>query len=293
MSQEPPCPLCASKRTELYCRKDAFRILKCRDCRSGFIKLPEGTDPVNWYRHDYHKPPDGCSKGYDDYYAMAPALKRTFQIRLKELLALHKGAKAKMRLLDVGCGPGFFLDLASRHFEVTGVEPAKEAAAYARDVLRLDVIEAEFHASLYHPASFDVITLFDTIEHLADPGRTLRDLHSLMRPGGTLMITTGDFSSMMAKLSGSRWHLITPPDHLFFFTKKSLLDLLKVQGFKPLSVRYPHGHFTVDYLVERIVKSLRIGMAYRKRGKLRAVLRSFIVPMNLWDIMLVTAKKLP
>ena len=78
--------------------------------------------------------------------------------------------------------------------------------------------------------SVDVITLFDVIEHLPRPHETLALCHQYLRPGGVIVITTGDFASPLARLAGAKWRLMTPPQHLWFFTPQSIRRMSAALG---------------------------------------------------------------
>src|SRR5207237_5877578 len=78
---------------------------------------------------------------------------------------------------------------------------------------------------------WDAVVMLDTIEHLRRPLRALRRLHAATRPGGVLLLTTGDARSIMARVCGRYWRLMTPPEHLFFFDPASLTRLLVPAGF--------------------------------------------------------------
>lgn len=291
------CPLCSSAEVPEYCRKGRYLIRRCDGCGNGYLDLAETPlDPSALYQEGYHLKPAGHSAdahapvGYDDYYAMEPAFRRTFSARLSELLRRQPPAPGRS-LLDIGCGPGFFLDLARPHYAVQGVELAPEAVAHARERLKLDVKQAPFDGKMFAEASFDAVTMFDTIEHVPDPIGALNGISRVLKPGGWVQLTTGDFSSLASRVSGANWHLLTPPDHLFYFTRGGLVGLMEKHGFEVAAVRYPYGHFTVDYLMERLVKSLRLGLSYRRLTGLRAALTRTMVPVNLWDIMLIEARK--
>ena len=109
--------------------------------------------------------------------------------------------------------------------EVAGIELASAAAAAARarglNVLQGCADEDNFRR-IGHA---DVVVLLDVIEHLPDPRETLALCRRFLNPGGLVVITTGDFGSLAARLAGARWRLMTPPQHLWFFTVPGLRAL--------------------------------------------------------------------
>jgi SAM-dependent methyltransferase len=160
----------------------------------------------------------------DDAYLREEAGRRATARRLLELIQRHV---AGGRLLDVGCGHGLLLDEARRRgFEVSGIELSRSAAAYARDVLELDVTEDtldDVHGS------YDVIVLADVIEHLDDPAAALRTCANLLADRGALCVVTPDPASPTARLAGPRWWGLVPA-HTCLLPRRTLRELLAAEG---------------------------------------------------------------
>jgi hypothetical protein len=122
------------------------------------------------------------------------------------------------------------------------------------------------------------------IEHLPDPAATLRVCGQLLRAGGILMLSTGDVESLCARICRGYWHLFNVPEHVFFFSPRSIRALLRATGFAPLSIAHPGGYYPAGYLLERVYKTVR------PRGSaMPAFAWPWLVPCNLFDIMQVTA----
>jgi len=138
-----------------------------------------------------------------------------------------------MRLLDVGCSNGALLDIAIRHgMQAEGVEPAQSAA---NDGLRrgfkihVGLVEA---LPLPHD-SFDLITNFEVIEHIRDPLPMLTACHNLLRPGGVLVIGTGNVDSWTFSAIGTQWDFMHPhTGHINFYSAPSLAKLTSSNGFR-------------------------------------------------------------
>jgi SAM-dependent methyltransferase len=84
----------------------------------------------------------------------------------------------------------------------------------------------------FEPALFDLVTLWDVIEHVADPLAVLTEVARVLAPGGKVVLTTGDIGSAYARRHGVRWHLLTPPWHLYFFSRATLAGLAARAGLK-------------------------------------------------------------
>ena len=135
--------------------------------------------------------------------------------------------------------------------------------------------------------SFDVIVMLDVIEHLPDPRGMLRLLARHLAPGGIVVITTGDFGSLVARLSGRYWRLMTPPQHLWFFTQPSLRAMAAGLGLAVEHVDHPW----------KIVPASLIAFQLRRMLGLRpegvGAASRIGVPVNLFDAMRLVLRKVP
>jgi 2-polyprenyl-3-methyl-5-hydroxy-6-metoxy-1,4-benzoquinol methylase len=212
---------------------------------------------------------------YKDY-AEARSLKiATALPRLAEIKAL---TKAK-RLLDVGCGPGFFLEAAIEHgFDGHGVEFSDVAISRARPGTRARISHGDVNALRKHQLTvFDVVTAFDIIEHLHDPRTFLKEIWAILAPGGVLALSTPDTGHFLRYLMGSRWPMLQPMQHTFLFSKRSVADLLEDCGFVNVKVGATRKALTIDYLggqlavtnpfIHHLYRSLRSVLPQQMRGK--------------------------
>ena len=223
------------------------------------------------------------STGYSDYHLLSQALERNAQRRLGRLERLVGGERT---VLDVGCGTGEFLDVARRRgWRTAGVEISAYAAQYGRRQYGLDIRTGTLSGDLFAERSFAAVTLWDVIEHVPDPVATLASSARLLTPGGVLALSTGDMESLCARLCGRHWHLFNLPEHVFFFSRRTIDDVLRRAGFEVASISYPRSYYPVGYLLERLYKSLM------RNGRPTPRFRSrWLVPCNLFDIMEVVAR---
>jgi SAM-dependent methyltransferase len=261
------------------------QLLRCPRCGLAWWAWP-AFDPAAFYDRSYFRSTD-VTAGYDDYASLEEGLRRTARRRLKRIgrmMASRAGGAGGRRLLDVGCGTGVFLDEARRAaWDVSGFEVSEYAAEEARR-RSLPVTCAPIEAVRLEPATFDCVTFWDTIEHLRDPLGALCQAGRALRPGGILALSTGDVTSLCARLSGPRWHLLSLPEHLFFFSPRSLGELLARAGCRVSKVTREVNWVPVAYVVERLGKSFR----GRPRRRLPA-LGSWLVPATLLDVLGVYA----
>ena len=225
VGEAPKCGLCGGAGTS-WSTKAGYLLFSCTSCGNGF--LPQGEIPAQLeelYSREYFE--GKRSTGYPAYLAEAPMLERNFEDRLAWIERLH----APGRILDVGTAYGFFLRVArARGWDAMGVEIAADCAEEAARLAEVPVVAGDFlDADL--PADFDVITLFDVIEHMRDPMACLRRAADLLNPGGLLVIETGDVASRWARLLGRHWYFLDPPQHLFYFSAAGLKQALTQCGF--------------------------------------------------------------
>jgi SAM-dependent methyltransferase len=227
-----PCVVCGSADAQPRFRRNGFDLVECRACGCLYV----GQDPATidfdaLYGQDYYT--GGHDTVFDDYVGQQAA--RRAQARRQRVAMRHfgPGIAKSGRLLDVGCAAGFFLAEARAFYEVQGVELSSWSSAWARDHLQLPVFTGTLQQAALPDAHFDVITLWDVIEHVPDPVPLLAEAARVLKPGGRLVLTTGDWGSRYAQRQGERWHLMTPPWHLSFFNRATLADAARRAGLEP------------------------------------------------------------
>lgn len=211
----------------------------------------------------------------------------TFDRHLRSLERLV-GPAAGRSLLDVGAYIGVFVEVArARGWDAVGLEPSRWATATARE-RGLPVTQGFLEDRPFPPRSFDVVTLWDVIEHVTDPLATLRRCHELLRPGGTLVVHTMDAGSSAARLLGRRWPWLMEM-HLFYFDRSTLTAMLRTAGFEPRGCRAQGRYLRLSYL------ATRVGAFWPRCGRLleRAFaatrLARLPVPLNFGDLFTVYA----
>lgn len=144
------------------------------------------------------------------------------------------------RLLDVGCATGAFLwAMQQRGWQVQGVEPIPHAAAQAQQDFGLEVFVGLLEEAAYPNAAFDVVTLWDVLEHVADVRATLQEAARILKPGGLLVFSVPNPASMEARLFGGSWvgwerprHLtLIPPDLVPAYLQQVGLGLVGIESF--------------------------------------------------------------
>ena len=208
-------------------------VVACRDCSFRF-KLQQ---PNAAYLHEHY------AESGDDYLVSLAeehsGIREDFRVARQLLTeAFHKGGT----ILDIGCASGFFLESLGGNWERFGIELFHLAAERARKRPGLNVRECDLVAAEFPAQSFDVICSFDVLEHLPSPAPIFREARRILRPGGWLLLGTGDSGSLTARLAGSRWTYLCLPEHLSFFNSNSLSKGLAKAGFSVSRLeRIHHG----------------------------------------------------
>jgi 2-polyprenyl-3-methyl-5-hydroxy-6-metoxy-1,4-benzoquinol methylase len=183
---------------------------------------------------------------------------RTFRRTIGRVLrGMGKNSGAGMRLLDVGCAGGAFL-VAAREagFEVAGVEPSRWMADFGRKSYGLDIIDGILRPETFAPGTFDVVTLWDVIEHVPDPHELLGLIHRLLKPEGWLVVNYPDIGSLAARTLGRRWPFWLSV-HLLYYTRPTMRQQLMRAGFAPKSFAAFWQTLPLGYVLERAAAYFR------------------------------------
>ena len=249
------CNLCQSQNFKILYRINNLRVVKCAKCNLIFVnpRLNEKA-LLQMYENDYfhrkvYAPNSRGFYGYVDYLSDKKNIIKTFENVFEYL----KAYKKKGKLLDVGCAFGFFLDLARKKgWETMGLEPSSQACSYIRDKLNLLVHQGTLSKVILPPETFDLITMFDVIEHLRDPLAGLVKINRSLKYGGLLAVTTADADSLLARILGQRLEDIRRTnEHLYIFSRETIVAMLKKCGFKVLKIKSYGKFFRLGDLLER------------------------------------------
>lgn len=226
------CRLCGSKtHVDLFQKrinKGTYTIVRCSRCGLIYVNpQPSSEELRRFYERDF------------DYSYMLRYSYKDRQLNERRVRQISKYAQGG-KLLDVGCGSGFFLNSAKKAFDVEGIDVSRRVADFAMDNFGLVVRVGDFlDAKL--SKGYDVVTLFHVLEHLNNPNRYLRKIHGLLEEGGLLAGVVPNINSVRAKLNGKGWEWINPPKHLFYFSTGTLSRLLEQNGFEIIEMSTSRG----------------------------------------------------
>lgn len=234
-----PCPLCGSDDSLFIHRPKSglpFCIHRCKSCGFDYLS-PRLREAVMHHHYQAETYFDG--DGYQNYAEQELALRATFRRLLKRLHGLgHTGG----RLLEIGCGYGFLLAEAAPYFSFRcGTDYSAKAVAQARKHAD-EVLLGGQDAVQNSTSCFDCVIANHVIEHVYDPLAFVSGLLEMLRPGGSLLLSTPDAGSWWRRLMGPRWPSYKLPEHILYFNTVNLAGLVRRAGAQePLAIPYPHA----------------------------------------------------
>lgn len=260
------CYICKSKRIKLHKEEGSYPIKKCLDCGLFWVPPDKITDEEikEFYTQEYYQSNERT--GYEDY-ASNEALHRKNARNIIKQTEKYIDLEDK-KVLDIGCAYGYLLDELKKNCksDVYGVELSEHSYSYAKNKLKLNVLNENFSPSLFKENYFDVVFLIGTIEHLHYPYDMVEKINKVLKPGGILVITTIDTKGLLPL------YMYKPPEHLFYFSNKNLASMLNMAGYDKLKHKLYYvnyffydlferlGHFTKLKVLRNLSKSFQKSM---------------------------------
>lgn len=260
-------------------------IRRCHACGVQYRDpMPHRDELLSIYRSELYFELGRCEGiGYRDYRADERMYRRYFARKVRELGRFARPG----RVFEIGAAAGYFLDEARlAGWSTAGIEPSPRAARHARDELGLDVATAAIEDVTIQPDAFDAVAALQTLEHLEDPFAALRAIHAWVRPGGSLLLTTPDTSSVIARVMGRRWPSYRP-EHIWYFDRSRLSKLLGEAGWDVLRARPDDPLLaSLDRVMERAAHFY--GMRNIPLGRLGSTVT---IPVWLGDVEIIARRR--
>lgn len=272
------CILCGESETRLAftgkdrlaVTADVFSIVRCQRC--GLLYLnprPTREEMGRYYPYSQYK--DEFTPAIEDEPSVVTRLNRLYH--MERICRAVERVKREGQLLDVGCATGSFLERMRRrgNWRVYGAEVNEEAAGYARDRFGLEIFRGELGAAGYPERSFDIVTLWNVLEHLHSPLDTLAEVRRLLRDDGVLILTVPNVDSLDARIFGNCWIGLDPPRHLYGFSARTVRQLLREAGLATTEIRFITGSY------HSFTASLRLAVSNRSWPRRRKAIVQRIV----------------
>lgn len=242
MTDFGPCPACGGgPRERLFDARGLapgdprFFVVRCAACGHGsnLPVVPE-SEIGGWY------PPAYYGKENVRFNPVFERMVRWFRLRRARVIAARE---RRGKVLDVGCGRGLMLGyLRELGFEPHGVELSEDAAWHARNRLGVPIHVGPFLEAPHQPGQFEAIVFWHSLEHMLDPAAALRHAHTLLKPGGLLVVAVPNSGSLQARATGANWFHLDIPRHYHHFSAQSLRRLLDGVGFRVVQ----EDHFSAE-----------------------------------------------
>jgi len=283
------CYLC-HKPLHYFFTKNSYRLYRCLSC--GLVETELGVPYKQFVRKFYDSGyflGDNSACAYKNYENDKPYI----VANMRSVLSRIKLFKETGTLLDVGCAYGYFVELALKNgFDAYGFDPSQYAVSKAEPEIKKRIHKGTLSDVSYQKNFFDIVTMFDVFEHFDDPIADLQKVRVLLKGDGIIMIATGDTDSLAEKILKRRWTFYIPPQHLFFFNKKTITETLNRAGFEPVTFFRIGKWLSLSYVLHLAKTSSESRFASILIPIVETLhLGSFPLYLPLGDNMVVVARK--
>lgn len=254
-----PCYLCGRKDGAVVVDEPPFRVMKCAGCSLAYVTPRVTDDHLHLiYQTEYFKSSNAADFGYSDYTRDRRGYEKTFR-KKAELVQKHKLGKT---MLEVGSAAGFFLRaMEDLGWQTMGVEPSSYVVDFARRELGL----TEIHCGLLREAPvkesfYDVVAMWDVIEHVPDPIEELKLVRKLIKPDGRLFLQTQDIETRFARLLGAKWQHFKHLEHIHHFAPQTIKVILDRAGFEIVELTHSGAgkYISIEFFIDRMQRYSRL-----------------------------------
>ena len=232
------CILCGSDILLKIQGYEKHHLVKCKDCKFVFCQPIPPIEELEKLYENY---------GRNDY------LSPTTIKRYNQILDSFELYRKTNKLIDVGCGVGYFLEVAKKKgWGVYGTEFTDKAIQIC-SAKGIKMKKGILYPGNYTSEEFDIITSFEVIEHINNPIHELNSFHKVLRKGGLVYATTPNFNSLLRYGLKSSYDNICYPEHLSYYTPKTLKKVFIHTGFNPIKIE------STGISISRLKKSKGVG----------------------------------
>jgi SAM-dependent methyltransferase len=284
------CGLCGGKDRSLRFQDGRFSVVTCVACGLTYVtpRLCDASLLDAVYDEGYWRSQAAKDRGYTDYRADEPLYLKTYRRRMA---VVQRHFQRPGRVLDVGCAAGYFLSvMQAEGWDVLGLEPSDAIRTRAEELLGAERVRTGLLGEADLPtAAFDLVTMWDVLEHIPDPVAALREVRRVLKPEGRLILETQNVASLAARVFGRRWQHYKHTEHIYHFDRRTVARVLREAGFELLENRPWLGG-----------KYVSMGFIAERAGRLHPLLSGLLAPLrlvsrrsvylNLLDEMIVVAR---
>jgi 2-polyprenyl-3-methyl-5-hydroxy-6-metoxy-1,4-benzoquinol methylase len=222
------CPSCNKTEINPFGNKNSYELYQCQSCSLIFVHPMPSNEVLNDFYQNYHKT--------SQYTGKIDSKQRRARKRIKSIIKYTKGKS----FIDVGCNAGFAVEAArTLGLDAMGIDVDKTSVEFAQGFYP----ESNFQAiSIQELAktekTFDMIYCSEVIEHLSQVQDFVSSLYKILKPDGVILLTTPDILHYSVNKAPIEWDAVRPPEHLLYFSKKSLISLFKAHNFSTVKCRF-------------------------------------------------------
>lgn len=249
------CRVCLTEGKPFFSVR-SWPLVRCPSC--GFVQVarePSLAELDEIYSKNYFDPVK-----YKKNDSLEREIKR--RLNLMERANIPKNAK----VLEIGCATGFFLERIKSEYDVHATDYSKSDIEQLKTQfpeLAMKLHSGRIEDLPYPEGFFDAILMWDVLEHIWDVKELSKKLKLWLKPGGVLLLSSPDISGPVPRMMKKRWAFMTPPEHLSFFSRRSLLELFKPLGFELMYYRSLGKWVNLGFLI------YKIGRVFPGFGRLR------------------------
>lgn len=293
--EQPKCNNCESKKFTVYLSftNPNANIVSCDECGLMYLTpQPKKEAREDVYNEFYFKREVSKNKNVSGYrsYREDQYIHNFYFSKILKKINRYKKRRA---IFEIGSAMGFFLDIASQQgFEAEGIEISKYCVDFGKNELNLNIQKTDF-SQYKTDKRFDVVALFQTLEHLPDPKSTLKKINKILKNNGIVIITTPNQKSLISKLFGKKWFEYKPTEHLFYYNPQSISYLLRDCNFDKIKVTRDLHYLSIEYILERIRYYVPIFFVLVKPLEKIAALAAFnktLVPFDKGSMLIIAHK---
>ncbi len=281
---KPQCPLCGTYNLSKKYSLGDYSFYFCSICNLGFTHpMPTEEQLFQFYNNSYFTSSQFLKNtklliGYQNYLAEKEVHLANAKYIMNKLGQFWLSTPGT--LLEIGCAMGFFLDhVRSLGWKVKGVDLAEDAVNFAKEKLNLDTSKGDIFSLKADVNSFDACVSIGTMDHLKDPIAVFNEISRILKPNGLLLITIGSISELVP------FHY-RPPEHLFYFSRKSLKIALEKSGFEIKQISNFLTKYSIGEFLARFSTYIGLKRSFSWMLKLPGSIR---VPTN--EVVVIAKKK--